>query len=189
MTLAPLVLAFVHFYSLRFKPYRKNSPLHLYISARLAALRSQFQVQVFWALFLYLKNNQTAMLCSYKWRYTHSTSCVYLLYTNYWMSGSLRRKLSICYTKEHGFTIHIKKHPFIFSFQLVNCIDQNKRKVKYPVNISYEFECFLFYYLPVKMDCHINMENRETLRPSFLQFGIYWAKIKENICFIVEMTV
>lgn len=48
---------------------------------------------------------------------------------------------------------------------------------------------FLFYYLQDKLDCHINMENREILRPSFLQFGIYWEKIKENICFIVEMTV
>lgn len=105
------------------------------------------------------------------------------------MRGSLRRKTSICFTKGQRFKIHTKKHPFLFSFSLVNCIDQNKRKVKYLENIIYEFECSLFYYLQVKMDCHINMENRETLRPSFLQFSIYWAKIKENICFIVEMTV
>lgn len=34
------------------------------------------------------------------------------------------------------------------------------------------------------MGCHIKMENGETQRPTFLQLGIRWVKIKENIWFI-----
>lgn len=70
---------------------------------------------------------------------------------------------------------------------MVNCGDQNMWNMKCFQNITYEFECFLFFYLQVKMGCHIKTENRETLTMVFLKFGICWVKNQRKYLYIVKM--